>query len=391
MENRFYDVVWRETPKKSTPKIEECLEKQEYFEAEEIGQEYYQEEKKEHVAITKAELIRGSQWFRTSSYTIKEIPYKITLPLNITEVFTIKTIVTNTDEPVTMYDPLKFVPPEKKPKKSLSEEHLWGPHVHLMNLDLEDENEILIFVHRWGLLGLWREDSYKNLPPDEFPPYPPDTFSPLVKQQLAALSKKEIWYNVEKKGPSIPYELRWAEPLAYFKQAARDFQEMVKILKEADPLSEDNKQISANLDANNKLQEILQGVSPKAYIHKGEGKLFWHYDSLYKAIYLLTALEWTAGKYGFRRCAYKKCGGFFVPKTDRDIYCSTSCSGKQRRNKNYHSMERPKKILIKKLFKQYPNLNSDKVEKKINQLLRHGMDFKEIENEIISIINKTKK
>lgn len=326
-----FKIVWKETPKKSYPKpIDETLDKN-----------YYSSNSTDQEDKTKLALNKGSLWFRANRYSIKEVPHTISKYGDTITTIT-KRIEPERDAIIEKYDPFTSLPPSKKINADIDGTQFWGPHIHLMRLDIESDGEILNFVHHWGLLGLWKEHGYKDLQP-----------------KVALAGKRKSWFEIEEhKKLSLQFDLRWGEPLEFFKQAVKDFQESVQTLIDSDPLLGGSEQIDANIEANIKFISMLQGVSPYVWINKGKGELCWKYDSLYKAIFLMTSLEWTAGKHGFRRCAHKPCGKYFQAKTNKDIYCSEACSGKQRRIKSYHVNEKPSKIL-KELLKQFPNLDLD--------------------------------
>ncbi|WP_226655883.1 hypothetical protein [Pseudalkalibacillus hwajinpoensis] len=72
-----------------------------------------------------------------------------------------------------------------RPIKS-SEHDDAAPFVSLAKLNTENEDEILQFANKWGLLGLWKEKEYKNA--DNLPQVPGLDFSLWFKNQNTTAS-----------------------------------------------------------------------------------------------------------------------------------------------------------------------------------------------------------
>lgn len=199
------------------------------------------------------------------------------------------------DSQVEFYDPLKE---GKRPEVQLSQAvdagQFWAPHVHLARV--KNEEGVLEFANRWGLLGLWGIKRYRTFFPDEgkrdwfrweFPPGVKPSFASLVCRQ---------------------------EPVEVFLVAAEDYQTWLSNLEHGQ--AEDTVSLFE-----------LEECSPKLSYSPGEGgwNLAWGIDSLYSAIFLRTALDLAGGSYGFRRCKWTKCGRFFLAKNERDVFCSFRC------------------------------------------------------------------
>ena len=202
-----FKIVWKETPKKSYPKpIDETLDKN-----------YYSSNSTDQEDKTKLALNKGSLWFRANRYSIKEVPHTISKYGDTITTIT-KRIEPERDAIIEKYDPFTSLPPSKKINADIDGTQFWGPHIHLMRLDIESDGEILNFVHRWGLLGLWKEHGYKDLQP-----------------KVALAGKGNHGLKLRNIKLSLQFDLRWVS-LGIFKQAVKDFQESVQTLIDSDPL-----------------------------------------------------------------------------------------------------------------------------------------------------------
>jgi hypothetical protein len=297
------------------------------------------------------------------------------------------------------YDPFKEKPLEYLPKTK--KEHLEScPHVALARINLKDNEEILEFVNKWGLLGLW-----------EIPKFLQCDF----KLNQYKFNIDEIFEHPHKRGKAAK-----REPLHLFIQAASEYQNYIskytqyeeglgnlslskekhdkilddlsneegidsqKVIKKIalkQKVSEQQIQnvikiyISSQLLTTN-LNEYLRNSSPQSYFSgsPAKNKSGWYFNSLLSAIYLKTSLDKP-----FRHCEW--CSELFISNNPINKYCSVRC-GNNRRQKELNIKQRKQELV--KMFETY---NPSWVESQIDILFEKGISGKKrIEKELKYLI-----
>lgn len=229
------------------------------------------------------------------------------------------------------YDPMSDgSPPEIQPKDR--SEHHSTPHGHLASIDVRNDEELLGFVNRWGLLGLWKSPDYRDpsrnikIPGAEIPAIGEFGREP---KEGEADRRFSLWYlppGINQDDPTHTalvqtrfdiYKHLYREPLDQVALAAAVYQDFANDL-EAMPGTVTMSTVSASY--------WLSECSPVMVPTNGAPpwRLAWRAPSLLHAIYLLTALEHTSGR-GFRRCARDNCRRLFIPSGVRSEFCSTAC------------------------------------------------------------------
>lgn len=218
---------------------------------------------------------------------------------------------------IQFYQPLKEGEKPKQPKKPDDEEQNWGPHIHLARI--KKEEEVIAFVNRWGLLGLWNTGRFAS------PIFLPDRGS--VQEMFGEqYSEWYLWNLPPGINPQYPNLIMHQEPLHTFMEAAEEYQTWL-----------DN--LSSSEGNNENAVYSLSGCTPGIVYDASAGKwdLCWSFGSLYKIIYLRTALE-QAEAYKFIRCAWPHCKKLFAAKLPKDRFCSSRCQNNyyvtQNRNNN---------------------------------------------------------
>ncbi|MDR9755788.1 MAG: hypothetical protein RJR35_03445 [Thermoanaerobacterales bacterium] len=126
------------------------------------------------------------------------------------------------------YQPTEYRSPEIRPNKPKD----WNiaPHLHLANLNLEKQDEILEFVNCWGLLGLWNVKG-EGWGFSEWPwPYvgeKPEMYQEGMFGNKYSSRYINPYYENKKGGY---YLHRYREPLDAFIFAAKRFQEFMRLL-----------------------------------------------------------------------------------------------------------------------------------------------------------------
>ncbi|WP_261134784.1 hypothetical protein [Bacillus sp. Marseille-Q3570] len=250
------------------------------------------------------------------------------------------------------YDPFSEEILPKRPQKG-SEHDLSCPHVALARLDTSDENSILNFVNRFGLLGLWKFEKYCMAPG-----LPDIGFIPRFKE--VELSK---WFVQPNKIGNQKYR----EPLSIFIKAIEDFKEILSTIEEIEmgEVKSDDKEAILELE----LQEYLKGIRFNGMsIVKSEKRWVQSFavNSLLSAIYFRIQLEKISGR-GIRVCQKNRCGKFFISENPEAKYCSDKCKNAQLRHE--HEQRRIKNVLLDE-FNSY-DLNI--IENIINSLQEKGV------------------
>ncbi|MDK2887922.1 MAG: hypothetical protein PWP72_800 [Thermoanaerobacter sp.] len=247
--------------------------------------------------------------------------------------------ITATDRPFdAWYQPLDVPPLTKQPHRPEGWQQ-W-PHMHLARLNTKSPEEILEFVNRWGLLGLWNIPGYCEWTPwlqEEYEPY----------QTKGVKLFHEAWFSKHYINPAYegrrgPYNLhRYREPLEAFIDAAQEFQMFVALAngekpegyRHAPKSPEDRKS-----EAQDILNRYLADCRPVTwYIAKlkEQWHTHWQAPSLLHCCYLLVWFDLT-GLREYRRCRHRPCGGFFVATRPNVDYCSTRCYENAKRLRHHY-------------------------------------------------------
>jgi len=258
-------------------------------------------------------LEKGRRWFRASRY---ELALDEGVPV-------VRPVAGAIFE---WYDPWQPEPPAKQPHGP--EDHRWSPHTHLAHLNPESEEEALEFYNRWGPLGLWTLPTYRDRRPltAEGVPAPGRPMG----EGLLALAIAG-WFRPPDAGRNA---LAHQEPLEFFQDAAREYQRLLKAQEEA----------KTDPDAATRFaweaERMLTDCHPLLWSPwrqesgrwvKGERwTLAWSFPSLLSLCYLRTVLDLVQGGLGFRQCANRRCGRFFLPTNPKQEFCSLTCQVAER-------------------------------------------------------------
>lgn len=202
-----------------------------------------------------------------------------------------------------------------------------APHLHLARINPDSPEEILGFVNKWGLLGLWRVERYCMDPGVEGKGYWPlrsseemaffnalgvNWFMPWVPEEYSA------WYRWD--GGPTPLH-RFCEPVSSFARAVRDYQAVLEACGTRDVADQD-----AECDLAFRFNRFLVGCAPQFV--SGERKIGWVFPSLLHAIYLAAFLSVVQGNLCFKRCKNEKCRRLTLLPEIKE-YCSTACKNAQ--------------------------------------------------------------
>lgn len=223
---------------------------------------------------------------------------------------------------VEQYDPWQAKPPGEQPHGP--EGHRWSPHTHLAHLDPQSEEEALEFYNRWGPLGLWAVPSYKDRSPFRKDGLPAPE-RPMKKGFLAP--EIQGWFSPP---DAARNRLAHQEPLEFFEDEAREYQEWLKRLEraKADP--------DAATSAAWEAAAMLTGCHPRPWPPlrekdgKGKWALAWSFSSLLSFCYLRTVLTLVQEGSAFRQCANRRCGRLFLPTNPKQEFCSLTCQVAER-------------------------------------------------------------
>lgn len=245
-----------------------------------------------------------------------------------------------------------------------------SPFVHLANLNIDKNEEILNFTRKWGLLGLWKVDDFKEWHPNG------EHFFRLKRawlrsqghneHEIESIIKKDLIYydpfaekfyeeylEISETSSDSPeansawkrYDFtKWKnnrEPLEAFKEAAAQFQGVVEYLR-----NEGN--ITNTID--NKIESVfdsyLSKCTPTCYYVEGTGRIpSWRTPSLLHLCYAMLWKEVTKlGKY--IRCEYDKCNRLFLPEKNNKTYCTEACRKNAGRMKNYNDTKIAKRLYL---------------------------------------------
>jgi hypothetical protein len=304
----------------------------------------------------------------------------------LTEINGVTFISPTSSHGIAFYNPFEEKPLEYLPKTG--REHLEScPHVALARINLEDMKEILGFVNKWGLLGLW-----------EFP----DILEGDSKLDGYKYAFDEIFKHPHKKGKAAR-----REPLHLFIKAANEFQNYVsdhtqyndlkqnlalssakhnKILDDLLKIGEmDSLDVIKNTAEKHKIskriineviqiyklsislfirtKKYLENCSPLALFtgSPAKDKTGWNFNSLLSAIYLKTTLDKP-----FQQCP--KCRKLYISYVPTNKYCNISCGNSSRqRDSNIKLWKKELKTVFEK------QRSSSWVDRQIDVLLEKGV------------------
>ncbi|MEW6229815.1 MAG: hypothetical protein AB1700_17270, partial [Bacillota bacterium] len=231
--------------------------------------------------------------------------------------------------------------PAKQPKRPDGAEWDYAPHVALARLDPWNEQEVLRFVNRWGLLGLWAVESYKHRKPMLAPDKPGPTRFLSDEEEHSGWYIWDEFYQQSSKGL---YMHSFCEPMTLFAEAAEEYQRLHYLLAAAKgsdvprewldrfiEVGDDHEALlnpqAAAREAEYRLSGWLHECAHLRLIYDAEKKAWlfgWQCNSLLGWVYLLTFLDLVQGR-TFRRCARRNCGRLFIPTRPNAMYCSDAC------------------------------------------------------------------
>lgn len=228
----------------------------------------------------------------------------------------------------------------KQPVKPLAKQphrpkdHRWSPHTHLAHLDPSREEEALEFYNRWGPLGLWTLPTYRDRRPFTAEGVPAPK-RPMEEGLLAPAIAG--WFRPPDAGRDA---LAHQEPLEFFEDAAERYQDWLGRLERAK--TDRDAATSAAWEA----AAMLTDCRPLLWSpwqqedgrwQKGERwTLAWSFPSLLSFCYLRTVLDLVQEGLGFRQCANRRCGRFFLPSHPRQVYCSVLCHNCENVRRSYN-------------------------------------------------------
>ena len=204
----------------------------------------------------------------------------------------------------------------------------------------DEEDAILAFVSKWGLLGLENIPHWRRWHPIWQPPADP------LHSMRTTPSR---WFRVRVRLPVEDLEtgetasqlvMRPCEPLDAFRQAALEFQEAAALL--TDPLSTSNVN-----EFTWRAMTYLQGMTAYPYLDGGTGgvTMTWNIRSLLDALYFRLMLDLAEkGSPGLRHCKRIGCGRLFLPRYVDDVYCSAAC------RKSNTIANQPNRVLARELM-----------------------------------------
>gem|GEM_PF-3549861 len=262
--------------------------------------------------------------------------------------------ISNSKSEVRWFDPVEEEPSSVLPRSP--EDQRTTPHEALAHLDLGNPDEILRFVNRWGLLGLWEVPEYANWEPFLFWVVSEKLARELTTQQEPGIFS-EAWYERERRRERWFGRAGWLnrqEPLPAFQVAAWHYQEWVSRIERFGALNT----VTDRQDAEDEItwgfevgdcpytdfvdnvthyapgfSLLTGGVQPRLVWDEGRGRWVfgWQYRSLLHAIYFATFLTMVQGDAsgGFRRCANDRCGRFFIATRRNARFCSKLCEKAQ--------------------------------------------------------------
>jgi len=255
----------------------------------------------------------GTHWWRCK-YEIREAPPEVSeIP--------VRCVVAVRESKGEWYDVLttwRTSAPAKQPERPDSAEQDHAPHVALARLNPWDEQDILRFVNRWGLLGLWKAPRYKE-GAGLFA-----THKPGPKDWTGEEEEHSGWYiwdEFYQQSNKGLYMHSFCEPVELFAEAAEEYQELTRRLAAGKESLEEASEAELTLCG------WLQECAHPRPIYDAQKKAWlfgWQCNSLLGWVYLLTFLDLVQGR-TFRRCARRNCGRLFIPTRPNAMYCSDAC------------------------------------------------------------------
>ncbi|MFW6030319.1 MAG: hypothetical protein ACOCRO_08710 [Halanaerobiales bacterium] len=240
----------------------------------------------------------GTYWQRANKYKIVNEEWSTGI--------NVKLIVPTKESIIEEYNPLDYCyinekPPTLKKKRSFN-----TPNRHLASLTPYDEEEALEFINKWGLLGLWKVNDYKDRGPFDAP------IKPLTNYELGPNYSKWYIYSKYEHLKNFDHRKKYCEPLDVFFEATIEYQKILEKIEE----TKDSEFAEYNLK--------LDGCTMRSVRMNGKVVTIWQCDSLLHWIHLLTQLEHAAG-YEYRVCANYNCNIMFTSNNPNRKYCSKRC------------------------------------------------------------------
>jgi hypothetical protein len=287
--------------------------------------------------------IFGERWFSYEDYVIKKVDgFECIMPNHGIK-----------KEEVKHYVPMENKQEINRPnnKEELIEN---SPHVHLANIDVNNQDEILHFVNTWGLLGLWRVQKYS------------EAFTLPGKILNVGLDGERYssWFeNLHVKFG----KLRWMEPLPIFRQAVIDYQTLFKELEYArNAIIEPDSIVNTEL----KFKQMLSGITvkPRWDNKTRDWAMDWEFKSLLDLIYLRTLFDFQ--NKSFARCIRERCSKVFVNTKSSNQFCSDQCKSR------YYVEQKRKRDKINALKSHFPEVDEEWLETEIENLINQGVQRK---------------
>lgn len=264
----------------------------------------------------------------------------------------LKPIPESDKDDVRWFDPLKKEQSSGLPRSPADQRTT--PHEALAHLDLGNPDEVLRFVNRWGLLGLWEVPQYADWEP--FPFWEREEPSRELATQQEPGIFSIAWFERERRRERWFGRVGWLnrqEPLPVFQLAAWHYQEWVNRIERFGTLNTVTDRRDAISEITLGFEEgdcpytdlvdvpshapgfslVVGGVQPRLIWDEGYGRWVfgWQYRSLLDAIYFATFLTMVQGDAsgGFRRCANDRCSRFFIATRRNARFCSKLCEKAQ--------------------------------------------------------------
>lgn len=244
-----------------------------------------------------------------------------------------------------IYDPLDGILPEKKPKSS--DKCNIKPHLHLANLNIDKDEkttikEVLGFVNRWGLLGLW-DTKYSSHKEDFLNrSFLPKDISFEAFHSNSILNRNKIGKS-DLTNNKLPKLNTWVyqEPLALFIEAVKEFQELTSFIAEQRYKTDlyflliHKPNIERKLKMQNLLNLFIKECNPITALTTEEWISHWNTPSLLHSCYLSLWMDLTALR-KYSRCKHKKCNKVFLITDSEQEYCSVLCYRAAKRSRGYY-------------------------------------------------------
>lgn len=254
----------------------------------------------------------------------------------------------------------------------------YAPHIDLQNLDLDSNKNILEYVNKWGLFGLWDVPPYKKRKIIEY------NDKGLSKKGALSNEQHSLWYEYEEyKNKNYIYRKWFCEPLLLWKEAATKIQDLSKMILDAKSNKDNIFEIMTLFD--------LKSINPTPYFNekKNEWEFGWEYSNLYHAIYLMIYLDLVEGA-KYEVCQNESCKQIFKSTNNKRIYCSTNCENAQttrvtRKRKNLAQEIYKNKYLDSKLpsYQIIP-----KIQEELKKTLPGKANYNSVEKWIYEVKNK---